>query len=123
MQCANCGTENEQGHKFCRECGSALAAVCPNGHANPPGHKFCFECGASIDGVAAAERMPGVQEVSITAPLGRHIDPLPQGNRYLGFIFARADSPETVERALRDAHSVLEIHIEVGVAENGEGRA
>lgn len=48
MQCANCGTDNESGHKFCRECGSALAAVCVNGHSNPPGHKFCFECGAAL---------------------------------------------------------------------------
>ena len=76
--------------------------------------------GTSIDGIDAAERVPGVQEVSITAPLGRHIDPLPRGNRYLGFIFALADSPETVEQALRDAHSCLEIRIAVGVAENGD---
>jgi len=74
----------------------------------------------SVTGIDAAERVPEVQEVSITAPLGRHIDPLPRGNRYLGFIFARADSPETVERALREAHSCLKIHITVGSAENGE---
>lgn len=74
----------------------------------------------SVAGIDAAELVPEVQEVSITAPLGRHIDPLPRGNRYLGFIFARADSPETVERALREAHSCLKIHITVGSAENGE---
>jgi len=74
----------------------------------------------SIDGVDAAERVPEVQEVSITARLGRHIDPLPRGNRYLGFIFALADSPEAVERALREAHSCLQIRIARGSAENGE---
>ncbi len=74
----------------------------------------------SIDGMDDAEQVPEVQEVSITAPLGRHIDPLPRGNRYLGFIFARADSPETVERALRDAHSCLEIHISAESNGNGE---
>lgn len=74
----------------------------------------------SIAGVDAAERLPEVQEVSITARLGRHIDPLPRGNRYLGFIFAQADSPETVERALRDAHSCLEIRIAIGSADDGE---
>ncbi len=73
----------------------------------------------SIDGVDAAERVPEVQEVSITAPLGRHIDPLPRGNRYIGFIFARADSPETVERALREAHSCLDIRIAVESGKNG----
>ena len=74
----------------------------------------------SVDGVIAAERVPEVQEVSITAPLGRHIDVLPRGNRYLGFIFARADSPQTVERVLREAHSCLEIRIVDGSLENGE---
>ncbi len=74
----------------------------------------------SIAGVDAAERVREVQEVSITARLGQHIDPLPRGNRYLGFIFARADSPETVERALREAHSCLKIRIALGSAENGE---
>ena len=72
---------------------------------------------ASIAGTDAAERVPEVQEITITAQLGRHIDPLPRGHRYLGFIFARADSPETVERALREAHSCLNIRI---TAENGE---
>ena len=74
----------------------------------------------SIAGVEAAERVPEVQEVSITARLGRHIDPLPRGNRYLGFIFARADSPGTVERALREAHACLDIRITVASAENRE---
>jgi len=33
--------------------------------------------------------------------------PLPEGASYLGFIFARADRAELVERALRDAHARL----------------
>ncbi|MFV1988283.1 MAG: ATP-grasp domain-containing protein [Gemmatimonadota bacterium] len=74
----------------------------------------------SIEGIEAATQMPEVQEVSITATLGRRIDPLPRGNRYLGFIFARAGTPETVEQALRDAHSCLELHIEDGVEETDE---
>ena len=67
---------------------------------------------ASIEGIDAAEEVPEIQEVTITAPLGHHIDPLPRGNRYLGFIFARADSAEIVERALREAHGCLDIRIE-----------
>lgn len=65
----------------------------------------------SIQGIGAAARVAEVREVTITAPLGRHLEPSPRGNRYLGFIFARADSPETVEGALRDAHSRLKIRI------------
>jgi len=37
--------------------------------------------------------------------------PLSEGDRYLGFLFARADGPKGVEHALRTAHSHLEIVI------------
>jgi hypothetical protein len=33
--------------------------------------------------------------------------PLPEGSTYLGFIFARGDSPQYVEAALREAHRKL----------------
>ena len=38
--------------------------------------------------------------------------PLPEGDKYLGFIFARAEGPEAVEAALRAAQDRLEIRIE-----------
>ena len=38
--------------------------------------------------------------------------PLPEGDRYLGFMFARAASPDAVERSLRVAHGLLRIFIE-----------
>jgi hypothetical protein len=38
--------------------------------------------------------------------------PLPEGNKYLGFIFARKESPEAVEATLREAHSRLHFVIE-----------
>ncbi|MGH7674150.1 MAG: ATP-grasp domain-containing protein, partial [Gemmatimonadales bacterium] len=34
--------------------------------------------------------------------------PLPEGSRYLGFIFARGPSPAAVEAALREAHRRLD---------------
>jgi hypothetical protein len=40
--------------------------------------------------------------------------PLPEGASYLGFIFATANSPEDVERALRVAHQHL--HFEIAAA-------
>jgi len=46
----------------------------------------------------------------ISVPL-RQVMPLPEGDRYLGFLLARADSPEGVEHALRTAHGHLEIVI------------
>jgi hypothetical protein len=37
--------------------------------------------------------------------------PLPEGSRYLGFVFSRAETPEAAEAALREAHSRLEFRI------------
>jgi hypothetical protein len=37
---------------------------------------------------------------------------LPEGDRYLGFLFARGDTPAEVERALRAAHARLDIEVE-----------
>jgi hypothetical protein len=38
--------------------------------------------------------------------------PLPEGHRYLGFVFARAGSPAEVEQALRTAHGRLSFRID-----------
>ncbi len=55
MTCANCGTENPEGARFCMSCGSALAVTCPNcGTENPPGAKFCTACGTALTGLAPA---------------------------------------------------------------------
>jgi hypothetical protein len=35
--------------------------------------------------------------------------PLPEGDRYLGFLFARGDSPGAVETALRAGADALDI--------------
>jgi class 3 adenylate cyclase/tetratricopeptide (TPR) repeat protein len=55
MQCPACGSANDDGRKFCGECGAALARPCPAcGVGNAPGVKFCGECGSPLDAVAAA---------------------------------------------------------------------
>ena len=38
---------------------------------------------------------------------GQDVVPLPEGSRYLGFIFARAETPARAEAALREAHARL----------------
>jgi biotin carboxylase len=65
----------------------------------------------AVEGQAAAASVRDVEEVAITAHVGQEIVPLPEGWQYLGFIFARADTPERVEHALRDAHSRLTFDI------------
>jgi class 3 adenylate cyclase/tetratricopeptide (TPR) repeat protein len=57
LTCASCGTQNEDGRKFCGECGAQLAISCQAcGTANPPSVKFCGECGGAL---AIAGRAPG----------------------------------------------------------------
>jgi biotin carboxylase len=67
---------------------------------------------AGVDGVTAAEHVPNVEEVTITAHVGQELVPLPEGWQYLGFIFARADTPGAVEASLRDAHARLAFTID-----------
>ena len=61
----------------------------------------------AVRGRAEAEAVPGVEEVAITIPLGQPVVPLPEGDRYLGFVFARGETPELVVAALREAHRRL----------------
>jgi biotin carboxylase len=57
-----------------------------------------------VQGIEAAESVPGVREIQITARLHDYVAAWPEGSSYLGFIFARADSAVEVEKALREAH-------------------
>ena len=66
----------------------------------------------AIDGVAAAEAVPGIETVEITAKLNQPLVPLPEGDSYLGFIFAKEETPEAVEAALRQAHQQLRFTLE-----------
>jgi hypothetical protein len=50
-------------------------------------------------------------DIVITAMTGQRLLTLPEGASYLGFIFARAETAEQVETALRKAHSKLKFDI------------
>jgi len=64
-----------------------------------------------VAGVESARSVPGVEDVVLTAPQGREVVPLPEGDAYLGFLFARGDRPEQVEVALREGHRRLALDI------------
>jgi len=66
---------------------------------------------AGVSGEDAAAATPHVTGVEISAPIGGRIVTLPEGSAYLGFIFARAADPATVEAALRSAHARLHFTI------------
>jgi biotin carboxylase len=66
----------------------------------------------AVRGQDAAAAVAGIEEIAVTMHPGQDVVPLPEGWQYLGFIFARADSPDAVERALREAHARLRFDIE-----------
>jgi biotin carboxylase len=61
----------------------------------------------AVEGRADAEAVPGITGVTITIPPGRRLRPLPDGDQYLGFIFAEAATPGDVEKALTTASGRL----------------
>jgi biotin carboxylase len=65
----------------------------------------------TVVGEKAACRVPGVEAVHITARPDQLIEPLPEGDSYLGFIFARGAEPGTVVASLRDAHKRLAFEV------------
>ncbi len=67
-----------------------------------------------VRGQANARAVDGVEGLTITVPRGEILVPLPEGDRYLGFLFARAATPDAVERALRTAWDAIEVVVEVG---------
>ena len=61
----------------------------------------------AVDGVAFARAVPGIEDVVISVRPGEKIVPLPEGASYLGFVFARGETPAFVDAALRTAHRRL----------------
>jgi biotin carboxylase len=65
-----------------------------------------------VAGVEEAAAVPLIESIEITARLNYPLTPLPEGDSYLGFIFARGETPDEVEAALRQAHSRLRFKID-----------
>lgn len=65
----------------------------------------------AVYGVEEALAVPLITGVEITAKLRHLLVPLPEGTSYLGFIFARGNSPVEVEAAIRRAHALLKFDV------------
>jgi biotin carboxylase len=65
-----------------------------------------------VEGEASARAVEHVGEIRITAKADQLLEPLPEGNSYLGFIFARAGGAADVVAALREAHGRLTFEID-----------
>lgn len=61
----------------------------------------------SVDGREEALAVRGITGLSITIPMGERVQPLPWGDRYLGFLFAEGRTVLEVEDALRAARGTL----------------
>jgi biotin carboxylase len=64
-----------------------------------------------VRGIEAARAVAGVTDVVITAHTDEELVPLPEGGSYLGFAFARGETPAQVEAALRKAEAQLEVRV------------
>ena len=62
-----------------------------------------------VSGQSDALAVDGVVGLEISIPVGRPVVPLPEGDRYLGFVFARGREPADVELALRRAEDALHV--------------
>lgn len=62
-----------------------------------------------VEGLLAAQQVPFIEEVRIDVRDGYELVPLPEGDTYLGFLFARAPTPRQAEDALRQAHACLRV--------------
>lgn len=66
----------------------------------------------AVTGESEALGVPGITAVEITLPIGSALVPLPEGDRYLGFAFARGPNPGAVAESLRQAADRLGIVVD-----------
>ncbi len=64
----------------------------------------------AVDGVDRAAGS-GIAGMTITIGPGEHVVPLPDGDRYLGFVFASGASADEVEASLREAWACLDVRV------------
>ncbi len=62
-----------------------------------------------VEGLLDASKTEFIEDIEISIREGYEIIPLPEGDSYLGFIFAKAPTPEQAEQALRQAYAKLKI--------------
>lgn len=60
-----------------------------------------------VEGLSEAQKIEHIETIDIIMREGHELIPLPEGNQYPGYIFARAETPNAVIAALRKAHAKL----------------
>lgn len=64
-----------------------------------------------VEGVDEALSVRGITSLEITARRHDYVAAWPEGSSYLGFLFAKGNSPEEVESAIRAAHAKLRFQL------------
>ena len=65
-----------------------------------------------VEKIEAVKAITGIDDVAITVTDGRPVQALPEGDRYLGFVFASGATPVDVKGALRRAAATLIVTID-----------
>ena len=60
-----------------------------------------------VEGLLLARKTENIDKVDIMIREGNELTPLPEGNQYLGYIFASGESPELVTASIRSAYEHL----------------
>ena len=65
-----------------------------------------------VSGGPDALTVDGITKLTVSVPVGDQVEAWPEGNRYLGFLFATGQTAAEVENALRIAFALLTIEID-----------
>ena len=85
MICSHCGTENPDGTKFCKECGTRFGLTCAAcGMALLPDAKFCGECGTQT----SAAQAPAPARVAPAAGAAARVSAPVAERRQVSVLFA-----------------------------------
>ncbi len=102
LTCANCGTQNDPGRKFCLECGQRLGVACSVcGTQNAAAAKFCGECGSALGDEAHVE--------SVSAPASPSAATEPVAERRLVSVLFVDLVGFTADSEQRDAEDTREL--------------
>jgi len=77
----------------------------------------------AVHNLEAVRALPGVTGLEVTIRPGQAIRALPEGDRYLGFVFSRGEDPAQVEATLRAAKALLVVEIDGEEERVGTGPA
>jgi len=67
---------------------------------------------SGVEGLDRVRRLEHISAIDITTTPGSRVEPPPEGDRYLGFVFARGSDRSEVEDSLHAAKQIIEVVIE-----------